>query len=301
MTELAPLRVEGCGWLCGHGLVARLSLPFRLATLSRTATSMSLHSLEFGFVADGLAVAGNDDRIVSHPGKIGLRGLDRPVDASARGIIDERIDAVPKRVAGMQDVCLREHDRDVTVRVGRPIMLKFDRLSVELQLLLFFEDFARDCASGRREEIIVPVLDPLDPAEVLLRIAMRNDLGAYRMKPFVAIGVIEVPVRVHEMSDRVGAKAGKGPSSIGSATRNTRVDEDFAVRAGEDRDVPAGAFQHADVVPQLVGGDRRGCGAVFDQANETRASANASRGVSNHPWWRRLHPQGNKSRSHDRT
>jgi len=43
-------------------------------------------------------VAGNDDRIVSHPGKIGFRGLDRPVDASARRIIDKRIDSVPKRV-----------------------------------------------------------------------------------------------------------------------------------------------------------------------------------------------------------
>jgi len=36
---------------------------------------------------------------------------------------------------------------------------------------------------------------------VLLRIAMRNDLGAYRMKPFVAIGVIEMPMRIDQMGN----------------------------------------------------------------------------------------------------
>ena len=114
---------------------------------------MSLESLSSAFVADGLAVAGNDDRIVSHPGKIGFRGLDRPVDASARGIIDKWIDSVPKRVTGMQDVCLRERDRDVTVRVGRRIVFKFDRLSVELQRPLVFEDFTRNGASGEGRKL----------------------------------------------------------------------------------------------------------------------------------------------------
>jgi hypothetical protein len=98
---------------------------------------------------------------------------------------------------------------------------------------------------------------------------MRNDLGAYRMKPFVAIGVIEMPMRIDQMGDGVNAKIGKGPGHLGPRHGNARVDEDFAVRAGKDRNVPAGAFQHADVVPQFVGRDRRGCGAVLDQANET--------------------------------
>lgn len=122
-------------------------------------------------------MAGNNDRVVSHPGKIGVRGADCSIDASARGIVNERIDPIPKRVAGVQDVCLGEHDGDVTVRVGWPIVIEFDRLSVKLQLLLIFEDFTRDGARGRRKEVIIPILDPLDRAEVLLRIAVRNDLG----------------------------------------------------------------------------------------------------------------------------
>jgi hypothetical protein len=122
---------------------------------------------------------------------------------------------------------------------------------------------------------------------VLFRIAMRNDLGANRMKPLVAIGVIEVPMRVHEMSNRAGAQISKGFRQLGSGHGNARVDEDFAVRPGQDRDIPAGAFQYANVVPQLIGRNARGCRAVFDQA---RASANAWRGVGPPPAAAKLVP-----------
>ena len=74
---------------------------------------------------------------------------------------------------------------------------------------------------------------------MFLRVVLRNDLGSNRMKPLVAIGVIEVPVRVHEVGDGVGAKIGKSLRQLGPRHGNTPVDQDFAVRASEYCDVPA--------------------------------------------------------------
>jgi hypothetical protein len=49
---------------------------------------------------------------------------------------------------------------------------------------------------------------------------------------------------------------------------NTGIDKHFAVGAGEDGDVSAGALEYADVVSQLVRNDGRYRGAVLDQADE---------------------------------
>ena len=73
------------------------------------------------------------------------------------------------------------------------------------------------------------------------------------MKPFVAIGVIEVPVRVDEVRDGVIAELASSALLIWDRdTLNACIDEDFAVRAGQDGDIAAGSLERADTVPQLV-------------------------------------------------
>jgi hypothetical protein len=42
----------------------------------------------------------------------------------------------------------------------------------------------------------------------------------------------------------------------------------FAIGARQNRDVAAGALEHADVVPQLVDYDRRNGGTILDQADD---------------------------------
>jgi len=175
-------------------------------------------------------------------------------------------------------------------------MLKFDRLSVELLRLLVFEDFTRNGASGGRKEVIVPVLDPLDRAEMFLRVVLRNDLGSYRMKPLVAIGVIEVPVRVHEVGDGVGAKISKSVRHLGPRHGNTP----------SIRTLPSGRVSTATFPPDpssalmlfrslwVVIGEAAALSLI--RLTSPRASANASRGVSQPPVATKVRQQQQKPR-----
>ncbi len=41
-------------------------------------------------------------------------------------VVDERVDTIPERVAGVKDVGVRESDGDVAVGVSRPVLLQRD-------------------------------------------------------------------------------------------------------------------------------------------------------------------------------
>jgi hypothetical protein len=123
--------------------------------------------------------------------------------------------------------------------------------------------------AGRRgQEIVVPVLDPLDTGKVLAGILLRDDLGSNRMQPFVAVGMVEVPVRVDEVGDWIDAELRQRLGDLGTRYADAGVDEHLAVGAGQNGDVAPGAFEDADIVAQSVRDDRRNGGAVLDQADE---------------------------------
>jgi hypothetical protein len=62
-------------------------------------------------------------------------------------------------------------------------------------------------------------------------------------------------VRIDQVRDGIGAKTGK---SFGG------IDKHFAISAGQDGDVSAGALKYADIVSQLVRNDGRHGGAILD-------------------------------------
>jgi len=73
--------------------------------------------------------------------------------------------------------------------------------------------------------------------------------------------VIEVPVRVDEVLDRVGAYPRKGISDFGTCAGETGVEEKLAVWTCEHRDVSAGTDENANVVAQSL--DRDSCVGCF--------------------------------------
>src|SRR4051794_15379568 len=83
------------------------------------------------------------------------------------------------------------------------------------------------------------------------------------IQPCVAVGMIEMPVR-----DGIGAKTGKSSGDLRTRYVNTGIDKNFAVRAGQDGDVSAGALEYADIVSQHVRNDGRYRGAVLDLADD---------------------------------
>ena len=82
---------------------------------------------------------------------------------------------------------------------------------------------------------------------MLVRIFMREDGGALLVQPLVAVRVVEVPMSVDQMFDRVLAKA------VGSVQdARAGIDEHLAVGAGQNGDIPARALDDRDIAAQLV-------------------------------------------------
>src|SRR5262249_61142090 len=93
--ELTPLGVERCGRLGGNRLIERAALLPELRDVVADRDKHVAIGRKFRLVADRIAVAGDDDRLVSHGGNVCISGLDHPVAGSARLIVRSMITAPP--------------------------------------------------------------------------------------------------------------------------------------------------------------------------------------------------------------
>src|SRR6186713_198147 len=81
--ELPPYRVEGRGRLRRDGFVPRSSLLLEPGDVVADSDEHVAKRLEFNFVADRLAMPGDDDRVLVHGREIGVARSDHSVDAAA--------------------------------------------------------------------------------------------------------------------------------------------------------------------------------------------------------------------------
>src|SRR5215831_8545720 len=109
----------------------------------------------------------------------------------------------------MKNICASEVDVDVAVGVSGCIVFERDLLSVESECALAGKDITWNCAGGRRRKCEVPALYTRVLRKVLAGVLMGKDRRAGRVQPFVPVRVIEVPMRVEEVFDGIGANACK--------------------------------------------------------------------------------------------
>jgi hypothetical protein len=83
------------------------------------------------------------------------------------------------------------------------------------------------------------------------RVLVCGYFRAARMKPFVTVGVIEVPMGVNQVLDRIGAEGIERIGDPSSGAWDTGIDEKFPIAAGEHGNISAGTFKNADVAAQL--------------------------------------------------
>jgi hypothetical protein len=127
--EPTPLGVKRRGRLGRDGLVEGTALLLELRDVRADGDAHVVKRCQLRLVAHrarvaGHVVAGNDDGLVADGGDVCFRCLDDSVDATSGRVIDEWVEAVPKRISAMQDVSLGERDRNVAVRVRRTVILQ---------------------------------------------------------------------------------------------------------------------------------------------------------------------------------
>jgi hypothetical protein len=89
-----------------------------------------------------------------------------------------------------------------------------------------------------------------------------GDFSAFGVQPFVAVGVIEMPMAIDQVFNGVGTETGEGFLYSFARSGDASFDEEFAVGACENCDVAARAFQDADIPAKLGDGDFGG-GRLF--------------------------------------
>ena len=88
-------------------------------------------------------------------------------------------------------------------------------------------------------------------------VLVRDEPRALGAEHLVAVGVIEVPVRVDREVDGAAAELADRRLVLRHHLRKLVVDDQHAVRADRHEDVAADAEQHVEIVGELLRRDRR--------------------------------------------
>ena len=121
--------------------------------------------------------------------------------------------------------------------MGGIVVLQVDRLAIELEAAFARKHFARKSVRRRGDKIVIPVLDALDVLEKPESIFLGDNLGANRIQPRVSISMVEVPVGVDEMRDRIGAEIGERVGQLRARHADAGIDEHLAVGSRQHRDI----------------------------------------------------------------
>src|SRR5713101_2239390 len=90
----------------------------------------------------------------------------------------------------------------------------------------------------------------------------------FRIQPLIAVRVIEMPVGVDQMSDRIAAEAVGDLEDSRAGCGDSGIDEHLAISAGQDSDIAARALENADVAAQHMDLDGRLGGVITDQIHD---------------------------------
>src|SRR5882724_11623109 len=117
--------------------------------------------------------------------------------------------AVPPGIGHMEDVSIREFDRNVRIRVGWRIVFERERRAIEMERFLASEQLCRQGTGRRGWKGKIPAFNSCGRGKMFPCVLVRGDFSAHGMKPLVAVRVIEMPVRIDQMLDRVRAETGE--------------------------------------------------------------------------------------------
>src|SRR4029077_15834758 len=104
--------------------------------------------------------------------------------------------AVPESIGHMDYVSIREFDRYIGVRVGWWIVFERERRAIEMERFLATEQLCRQSTGRRERKSEVPAVNASGDENICPCVLVRGNLSADRMQPFVAVSVIEMPVRI---------------------------------------------------------------------------------------------------------
>lgn len=123
-NELTPFLIKGSRWVRRDDFLERPLLPLQRANPVADRDEHIVVIPALRPAAYGTSVSGDNNCLVVCIRQDRFNRADRAIDASTGRVVDERIDAVPVDVAGMQHIRFRESDGNVTVGVRVRMVLE---------------------------------------------------------------------------------------------------------------------------------------------------------------------------------
>jgi len=152
----------------------------------------------------------------------------------------------------VENVCVSEVDGNVRVGVSRTVIFEDKRRPIDMKLLLLFEELRWQRAFRRRRKREIPTFDSCAHRKVLSCVLVSSDLGTYRVKPLVAVSMIEMPMCVYQVPDRIGADVRQRFTDRGSRRSDAGIHEQLSIGACQHGDISTGAFEHAYIATQFM-------------------------------------------------
>src|SRR5215813_258024 len=199
----SPLGIISSSRLCSHYFIKRFALFLKHSNSVANGREHVAILIHLRFAADR-AVPRNDDGLICHHREICFRGLDHPVKASTSRIIDEWVVSVPPGVAGMKDISFSEISRDVAIGMSWAAIFERDSSAVEMKRFVGVEHFSRNRPRRPWRESEVPIFNSRAGGKMSLGVFVSGNSRTRGMHPLVAVSVIEMPMRVDQMLDRIG-------------------------------------------------------------------------------------------------
>jgi hypothetical protein len=88
--------------------------------------------------------------------------------------------------------------------------------AIQSQSLLGGENLGRNGCQWWRRKVEIPVFDPLGYQEMLVSVLVGDNGYPFGVQPLIAVRVIEVPVGIDQVSDRIPAEAVGGFQDTGA-------------------------------------------------------------------------------------
>src|SRR5215470_12462365 len=125
----------------------------------------------------------------------------------------------------MENIGVCKVNRNIAVGVGRSVVLKRDTRPVQLQSPLIIKHFCRNCAGWSRRKCKVPTFDSCGGGEVFACVRVSENGRANRVQPFVAIGMVKVPMRIDEVLDGLGTNPDQSVTNLWACTGKAGIDQ----------------------------------------------------------------------------
>ena len=136
--------------------------------------------------------------------------------------------------------------------------------------MLIFKDGGGNRSRRRNRERVLPVpFDARGLGKTLARVFVRQYASSGFVNPFVAAGVVEMPVGVYQLLDRICVDARESFRNVRTGGDDFRINQQLSVRAGKDSDISTSAQKDTDIAAKVL--NRHFCGYGFLERTSNQA------------------------------